>query len=947
MAALPQDGRYAFLAMAAPPSYVAGLGRGASGFTTASDIGPARSGPDAETVAAAQAKRGEQPDDDKAEEQFGDPDDETNLFAGTVYEADDAEADSIWDSVESHMEGRRKGRRDAADLEQAEKDRALNPKLDVKFADLKRGLTAVTDTEWENLPEVGDLTRKRRKANLRMAENGSGKSYAVSDTILASAAASNQIMGELDQKQMDGGFETPATEGAETDLVGIGQARDRVLSLQLDQVSASGIPFFIPRHCAGELADIQKNDLTQLSKDAANGGSSTIDPRGYMTALNSQVLQSDAQIGDIKRARQLLDSVIKTNPKHGPGWIAAASLEVHAKKMVAARKIIAEGCRQCPKNEDVWFHAAELNTPENAKVILAQAVQHLPQSIKIWMKAASLETDVKAKKRVLRKALEYIPNSVKLWKEVVNLEDDPEDARILLARAVEVVPQSVELWLTLARLETPIEAQKVLNRAHKMIPTSHEIWIAGGRLREQEGDKAAVDKLIDMAVKNLAKHQVVMSREQWLKEAERCEQEQSPITAQAIIKATLHLDVEEEDRQATWLEDAENAAKKGFIECARGIYAYILKVFPDKRAVWRQAAEFEKEYGTSEAVQEILAKAVEYCPRAEVLWLMAAKEKWLSGDVAGAKDILTRAFEKNPDSESIWLAAAKLAAETGQKEAAMQVLEKARKEADTDRIWLKSAVLQRHMGDLDGALSTLDEAIVKFPHFDKLYMVKGQILEDKNNVPGAREAYTRGIKVCPKSIPLWILASRLEEKAGVTIKARSLLEKARLANPKNDELWVESVKVEERSGAAGQTRAMLARALQDCPTSGLLWSMAMWMEAPQQRKGRAVDAIKKSGEHPLVINAVGRLFWGEKKIEKARLRLSQAVSADKDNGDLWAWLYKFEKQHGEKERQDEVVRQCVAAEPHHGQLWPSIAKDVANQGKSTAEILELVASKIK
>jgi hypothetical protein len=34
---------------------------------------------------------------------------------------------------------------------------------------------------------------------------------------------------------------------------------------------------------------------------------------------------------------------------------------VHAKKMVQARKIIAEGCEKCPNSEDVWFHAAELN----------------------------------------------------------------------------------------------------------------------------------------------------------------------------------------------------------------------------------------------------------------------------------------------------------------------------------------------------------------------------------------------------------------------------------------------------------------------------------------------------------------------------------------------------------------------------------------------------------
>ena len=180
-------------------------------------------------------KRGEEvPDEDR----YVDPDDESNLFAGTVYEADDAEADAIWDAVEDRMDQRRKARREAAEAAELARERALNPKLDTKFADLKRGLSSVTDTEWENLPEVGDLTRKRRKQNLRLAENQSGKSYAVSDTILAGAVAQNQMVNELDaQQQENGGFETPAVQGTETDLVGIGQARDRVLSLSLDRVS--------------------------------------------------------------------------------------------------------------------------------------------------------------------------------------------------------------------------------------------------------------------------------------------------------------------------------------------------------------------------------------------------------------------------------------------------------------------------------------------------------------------------------------------------------------------------------------------------------------------------------------------------------------------------------------------------------------------------------------
>lgn len=48
-----------------------------------------------------------------------------------------------------------------------------------------------------------------------------------------------------------------------------------------------------------------------------------------------------------------------------------------------------------------------------------------------------------------------------------------------------------------------------------------------------------------------------------------------------------------------------------------------------------------------------------------------------------------------------------------------------------------------------------------------------------------------------------------------------------------------------------------------------------------------------------------------------------------------------------QERQNEVINKCIAAEPHHGELWPAISKDVKNIGKSTTEILELVASQIK
>jgi pre-mRNA-processing factor 6 len=319
-------------------------------------------------------------------------------------------------------------------------------------------------------------------------------------------------------------------------------------------------------------------------------------------------------------------------------------------------------------------------------------------------------------------ALEHIPNSVRLWKETVNLESSHNDARILLSRAVEVIPLSVELWLALARLETPERAKAVLNKARKAVPTSHEIWIAAGRLLEQEAtshpeksleernkELEAVDKTIEVGVRELRRHQVLLTREQWLKEAERCESEGSPRTCEAIIKATVAMEIEEEDRLDTWVGDAESAEAKGMVGTARSILAYALKVYPDRKSLWRKAADLEKAHGTRyvssfavrvqllmklfsrESLDAVLSRAVHHCPQAEVLWLMSAKEKWLAGDVSAAREVLERAFVANPESEQIWLAAVKLEAENGELGVAKELLVRARTVADTERVRVVSS----------------------------------------------------------------------------------------------------------------------------------------------------------------------------------------------------------------------------------------------------------------
>lgn len=911
-----------FIGLPAPLGYVPGLGRGATGFTTRSDIGPARDADDIPEDRHAPPNKKMKPKDEEEEEDLNDANyDEFSGYGGSLcskdpYDKDDEEADAIYEAIDKRMDEKRKERREEKLKQDIEKFRQERPKIQQQFSDLKRDLADVSVDEWNNLPEVGDA--RNRKQRVGRAE----KFTPVPDSVLARAAASGSHNSSVsEQEQKYGGLTTPfgsitpIGSATDIDMKKIGQARNTLMDIKLTQVSDSV------------------------------SGQTVVDPKGYLTDLQSMLPSHGGDINDVKKARLLLKSVRETNPKHPPAWIASARLEEVTGKVQAARNLIMKGCEECPKSEDVWLEAARLMPGDQAKAVVAQAVRHLPQSVRIWIKAAHLEVELKAQKRVFRKALEHIPNSVRLWKAAVELEDE-EDARIMLSRAVECCPTSVELWLALARLENYENARKVLNKARENIPTDRQIWITAAKLEEAHGNITMVEKIIDRALASLRSNMVEINRELWIKDAEDCERSGSLNTCQAIVRAVISVGVEEEDKKHTWMEDAEACAVHGAYECARAVYAYALTVFPSKKSIWLRAAHFEKNHGTRESLEALLQRAVAHCPKAEVLWLMGAKSKWLAGDVPSARSILALAFQANPNSEEIWLAAVKLESENNEFERARRLLHKARNSAPTARVFMKSVKLEWCLGEVNNALQLLEEAVKHYPDFPKLWMMCGQIQEQQGDMEAARTAYNKGLKKCPTSWPLWLLLSGLEERTGQLTRARSILEKARLKNPKTPQLWLEAVRVENRAGLKNIALTLMAKALQECPSSGILWAEAIFMEPRPQRKTKSVDALRKCEHDPHVLLAASKLFWSERKISKARDWFNRTVKIDPGLGDAWAAFHKFESLHGDQKSADDIASRCVSAEPHQGEQWCQVSKAIPHWRLKTGEILRLVSAAV-
>ena len=119
------------------------------------------------------------------------------------------------------------------------------------------------------------------------------------------------------------------------------------------------------------------------------------------------------------------------------------------------------------------------------------------------------------------------------------------------------------------------------------------------------------------------------------------------------------------------------------------------------------------------------------------------------------------------------------------------------------------------------------------------------------------------------------------------------------------------------------------------------------MQNKPQRKTKSVDALKKCDHDPAVLLAVAKLFWAERKLQKAREWFTRTVKLESDLGDAWINFYKFELIHGTEQQQNEVKARCISAEPKHGEIWCKYSKNIEYWQQKTEFFLLLAASELE
>lgn len=904
--------RPAFLSQKPPPGYVAGIGRGAIGFTTRSDIGsgktPGRVADDREQGVNPGGPEDTEDAETKARINRNQRFEDTNGLSLVSHglEPDDKDADRIYDEVEARLARKRVHKK--LDVEKASSGNSQGGFLAAsqQFVDLKRSLATVSEEQWDNLPEAGDITRRNKRQRLEMQNER--KSYAAPDTL---------VSGNID-------------------LTKLTQEREKLLGRQLDESissSATGI-----------------ND----PKDAVEKYLEELDNSTHLANL-------DEQAQDLRKTRAILASYRKADPKKPQGWIASARLEEKANKFRLAKNLIEEGCNECPYDANIWLENIRLNSSDlhYCKILVANALRFNEESLELWLKAIDLEREPLNKVRVLRKAIQSLPTSEKLWKLAVQYENDKQEAIKILQKATELLPHSIPLITALVNLQEHTVARQTLNTARRNNPTTFRIWMLALQLEERHSE-ASVDKLIKLALKGateLSKNGITIKFEKWLQEAAKIELDFPGVyqnTVQAVVETSVQLFYHSEPLSEL-LEAIENIASQCF-NTKRSAYCCLLEKDPLDMSLWTKVIKHCQAQSKLDEVYRLFEKLLfsdsnEVLRKNSVLALMYSKLLWKSEtSIEKALEVLDKSLKVDPLNVEFWLAKAKLLVNARKFEAAENLYKdgviKLSQQPGLERVFYRYVSFLRFQNRNEEALKLLETNFLQRAHgCEKLYLQWGQIYVHLGDLPQAQKCFAAGVKELPTSANLWIALAHTDKDQVGSAKARSDYDIALLKVPreKSEILLVSRIHLEKGLGNLDQARLLVTQALRDFPASSLLWVEHLrLLNKKSLRKTAYQDALKSTNSDPRVLVEIGCHLFGESSYEKALKWFQKAASASPLYGDAWIWICRCYKK---LERDpSSIFSEVEDIEPRYGPEWVKRSKDVNNLTLSPAQVLSQCTS---
>lgn len=229
--------------------------------------------------------------------------------------------------------------------------------------------------------------------------------------------------------------------------------------------------------------------------------------------------------------------------------------------------------------------------------------------------------------------------------------------------------------------------------------------------------------------------------------------------------------------------------------------------------------------------------------------------------------------------------------------------------------WMKYATWEESQEEFERARSVFERALDVDYKTPTIWLKYAEMEMRHKFVNHARNVWDRAVTLLPRVAQFWYKYAYMEEMLGNLNGARQVFERWMAWQP-DDQAWYSYIKLEMRAKDIPRARSLYERYVKCHPGEKAFMKYAKWEEMSQKqfvlaRKvyERALEELRSDEKTELLYLAFAHFEERCREIERARAVFKYALDTlpKEEARALYSAFITFEKQHGDKDRIEEVV----------------------------------------
>ncbi|NPV07583.1 MAG: tetratricopeptide repeat protein [Anaerolineae bacterium] len=578
---------------------------------------------------------------------------------------------------------------------------------------------------------------------------------------------------------------------------------------------------------------------------------------------------------------------------------------------------------------------ADSGAPGEAEAVVARLLEDAPSEEPALLALANLrlaQGDVQEAVRIASSAVEAHPKSATALagRALILLQSgDAEGALADLDRAQALQPRSAdvrlargEVYLTLGQGS---EARAQFEAAAGLAPADPRPWLALGRLEAANGSwgeaeaayREATRREPGSAAGHVGLAGTLAAQGQWT-EAER-----SLLRALAV----------EPGSAAARLALGDLYRDRGDLEAAAEQYRSYLTLVYDGTTGYLHWAGAYLAAQQPEQAEALLLEALSRYPDGAGLRAALGDAYRLQGRAGEAIQAYEAALAADPELASAHLGLGQAWLALDRPDRAREAFAQAEATArDGSEVRVQVARAYLSAGLEDDAHRAAERAVQTDAGSPEAWVVLGDVLYRKGDVPLARTQYRQALRLDPKSYGGLMGEGRCEQALGYPLSAVAALQAAAVANPTSAEPWLALAAVHQGQGLRDKARSALEEARRREPESpsvlvafaqlalsqGELTKALAWVE---QALDKAPDSASALLVHAQVNSALGQHEAALRSVQRAVALDPENASAYLTLGDVQRALGRYAEALVAYQRYEKLAPPSAAAQMKLGQAY--------------------------